>query len=132
MNITIKEALEALNERGYAVSSVEDVAVVFDKDLEDFPVYVSSDDEGREIVCSVKLFTEDDLIESKRSEAMEAMLSSNKLIPLSAFNKQDEIYELYGQLTGGSVDALVVEIETILENVPDSMDMMKSYFKGVE
>ena len=103
-----------------------DVLQVSIQDREEFPVYVSMDES--QILCVTHLWKENEIKEGKREELLDALLTMNVSMPLSAFSKVGNQYIIFGALATTSVaDDITHEIEVLSENTLDAVEAISDY-----
>ena len=103
-----------------------DVLQVSIQDREEFPVYVSIDES--QILCLTHLWKEGEVKEGTREELLDALLTMNVSMPLSAFSKVGNQYIIFGALaTNSSADDITHEIEVLSENTLDAVEAISDY-----
>ncbi len=106
-----------------------DVLLVTIEDREEFPVYVTVDDS--QVLCISYLWKEDEVKPESRTEMLEAMLSMNVPMPLSAFSKLGRQYLIFGAVSRRvSVDEVIEEIETLSENTLTAVEEFADYLNA--
>ena len=105
-----------------------DVLQVIVNDLEEFPIYMSISD--TQVLFITYLWAESDVDPAQRTSMLESMLDMNIPIPLSSFSRIGDRYVLFGATRrDASIDAVVIELNTLAENAVDALEAMQEYFK---
>jgi uncharacterized protein YjfI (DUF2170 family) len=137
MNIhTIAQHLNDLGEEsntGYVfdsqpISGDVDVLQVTVEGREELPIFVSVTDD--QILCISYLWGEDEVLETKRVDMLEAMLEMNIPMPLSSFAKVEDKYVVFGALSiTSSMSDVEHELIVLSDNAIDVIDDMSEYLK---
>jgi len=105
-----------------------DVLQVQAEDREEFPIYVTVDDS--QILCVSYMWKEPEVKEGKREELLDALLTMNIPMPLSAFSKVGDQYIIFGALSKNSdVDDVAEDIEALSNNTMDALEILSEYLK---
>jgi len=105
-----------------------EVLQIIVSDYDEIPVYLSITE--TQIICIAYLWSEDEVLQEKRTDMLEAMLELNIPIPLSAFSKIGGQYVLFGALmAGSSFDDVAHEVITLAENSVEAITAMTDYLK---
>ncbi|MBT4837837.1 MAG: DUF2170 family protein [Methylococcales bacterium] len=97
-------------------------------DREEFPIYITVDES--QILCITHLWHESEVQDGKREELMDALLTMNIPMPLSAFSKVGDQYILFGALSPNSlVDDILHEIDVLSDNTLDAVEASAEYLK---
>jgi uncharacterized protein YjfI (DUF2170 family) len=89
-------------------------------------VFVSLD--GKQLLCTTKLFSETDVNPDKRGALQETMLRANLPLQLSAFGLMGDDYILFGALHSDSaIDVVIAELETLFINSEAVVEDLESY-----
>lgn len=103
------------------------VLQVIIKDREEFPVYITMDDS--QILCMSYLWKEKEVRQDRRSDLLDALLTMNIPMPLSAFSKLGEQYIIFGALSvQADADTVLHEIEVLSNNTLDAIEALAEYF----
>ncbi|MCE2573510.1 YjfI family protein [Motilimonas eburnea] len=95
---------------------------------EEIPVFVSVT--GDQILCISYLWGEDEVIEGKKAEMMEAMLEMNIPMPLSSFARIEQKYVIFGALSEHSTLADIEhEVSVLSDNSLEVIAEMADYLK---
>ncbi len=94
---------------------------------EEFPVYITIDDS--QVLCMSYLWKEQEIRQDKRGDLLDALLTMNIPMPLSAFSKLGEQYIIFGALSVQSdADTVLHEIEVLSNNTLDAIEALAEYF----
>ncbi len=105
-----------------------DMVKVEIEDREEFPVYITADDE--QILCTTYLWTEAEVDAAKRANLLEAMLTMNLPMPLSSFGKVGDQYLIFGAMAVQSgIEHLQHEICVLSDNSLSAVEAMQDYLK---
>jgi uncharacterized protein YjfI (DUF2170 family) len=97
-------------------------------EFDTLPVFVSVTD--NQILCITYLFTEKDVIESRRTKMLEEMLELNIPMPLSSFAKIEERYVVFGALAIGSgIEEICHELITLIENGAEALLALEEFLE---
>lgn len=91
-----------------------DVLIITVEDREEFPIYLTVDD--GQVLCITHLWTENEVRKDRRMEMLDAMLTLNIPMPLSAFSKAASQYLIYGALSNQCSQSEVLEELEVLSN----------------
>ena len=108
----------------------EDVEVlqVVVNDIDEFPIYISATD--TQLLYITYLWREAEVLPAHRVNLLESMLDMNIPIPLSSFSRIGEHYVLFGATRrDASLDAIVIELDTLAENAVDALEAMADFLK---
>jgi uncharacterized protein len=95
---------------------------------EEFPIYLSVDED--QVLCFSYLWTEAEVNAGKREQLLEALLTMNMPLPLSAFSKIADQYILFGALAmASSVDDVIHELEVLSDNTLDAVESMSEFLR---
>ncbi|MBT3309638.1 MAG: DUF2170 family protein [Gammaproteobacteria bacterium] len=95
---------------------------------EEFPIIVDINE--TQVLAIVNLFESEEIKEGLEAEMMEGMLSMNIPLPLSAFAKTGQQYQLYGAASVDSKpEVLVEEIDMLSCNLDAALEAFSSYLK---
>jgi uncharacterized protein YjfI (DUF2170 family) len=96
------------------------------EDRDEFPVLVTAS--ADQILCNAVLFDEKQIKEGRQAEVNEVMLQLNMAMPLSSFAKTGQYYSVFGALATESIDKnILLEIETLSDNVIDALEVMETF-----
>ena len=103
-----------------------DVLQVTVGDYQEIPVFLSVTD--TQVLCITYLFTEEEVMTSRRAEMMEEMLELNIPMPLSAFSKIGDRYVVFGALsTSSSIEDICHELITLTENAIEALGALEEF-----
>lgn len=103
-----------------------DVLQVTVGDYQEIPVFLSVTD--TQVLCITYLFTEEEVIATRRAELMEEMLELNIPMPLSAFSKVGDRYVVFGALsTNSSIEDICHELITLTENAIEALGALEEF-----
>ena len=103
-----------------------DVLQVTVGDYQEIPVFLSVTD--TQVLCITYLFTEEEVIATRRAELMEEMLELNIPMPLSAFSKVGDRYVVFGALsTTSSIEDICHELITLTENAIEALEALEEF-----
>jgi hypothetical protein len=91
-----------------------DVLIITVEDREEFPIYMTVD--SSQVLCITHLWTENEVRKERRMEMLDAMLTLNIPMPLSAFSKAGNQYLIYGALSNQCSQSEVLEELEVLSN----------------
>ncbi|RJG40098.1 YjfI family protein [Motilimonas pumila] len=95
---------------------------------EEIPVFISVT--GDQILCISYLWGEDEVIEGKKPEMMEAMLEMNIPMPLSSFARIEQKYVIFGALAeSSSLQDIEHEVSVLSDNSLEVISEMSDYLK---
>ena len=136
-HITLQQLADTCNEISIAdnlslateiIHGEMDVLQILIESREEFPVYVTIDD--NQILCVSYLWQEQEIIAATRDELLDTLLTLNLPMPLSSFSKVGNQYIVFGALNIHSAVADVVfEIEALSQNTLDALDLLTDYLK---
>ena len=96
------------------------------EDREEFPIFVSVDDE--QLLCLTYLWSEEQVKPERRTELLATLLEMNVPLPLSSFGKIGDRYVLFGALAASaSTDDVVTEIEALSDNALEALEVAAPY-----
>lgn len=122
-----------LNEAGYEfecqlIEGEVPVLQVVISGFEELPIYISSTDS--QVLCIAYLWTEEEVIGSRKADMLEAMLDLNIPMPLSSFSRIKDRYVVFGALSvNSSFDDVLHEVITLGENSVEVIDLMSEFLK---
>ena len=98
------------------------------QDREEFPVYITVDEE--QILCTTYLWREGEVAPDKRTELLEAMLTMNLPMPLSSFGKVGDQYLLFGAMADSSrIEDVQHEVCVLSDNTLSAIEAMGEYLQ---
>ena len=93
---------------------------------QEIPVFLSVTD--TQVLCITYLFTEEEVMTSRRTELLEEMLELNIPMPLSAFSKIGDRYVVFGALsTNSSIEDICHELITLTENTIEALGALEEF-----
>nr|VFK41919.1 MAG: hypothetical protein BECKSD772F_GA0070984_110810 [Candidatus Kentron sp. SD]VFK47841.1 MAG: hypothetical protein BECKSD772E_GA0070983_11074 [Candidatus Kentron sp. SD]VFK80683.1 MAG: hypothetical protein BECKSD772D_GA0070982_11417 [Candidatus Kentron sp. SD] len=96
------------------------------EDREEFPIYVTVDDD--QILCVTYLWKENEIDAARRTDLLEDMLSMNLPMPLSSFGKVGDQYLIFGAMAVGSrMEDIQHEIRVLSDNTLNAVETMGEY-----
>jgi uncharacterized protein len=108
-----------------------DLLLVKAEDREEFPIYVTVDDS--QILCITYLWKEEEVISARRAELLDAMLTMNVPMPLSAFSKVGNQYLIFGALsTRVPIDEVLEEIDTLSDNTLTAIEELSQFLNKAQ
>lgn len=103
-----------------------DVLQITVEDREEFPIYITVDE--CQILCVTHLWHEKEIKDGARETLLDALLTMNIPMPLSAFSKVGDQYILFGALApSSSKEDIVHEIEVLSDNTLDAIEAVAEY-----
>lgn len=103
-----------------------DVVIVTLTDREEFPIYITVDES--QILCITHLWKESEVIQEKRVELLDTLLSMTVAMPLSSFSKVGNQYIVFGALsTQSSLDEMVEELSVLSDNTLTAVEELMNY-----
>lgn len=103
-----------------------DVLVVTVEDREEFPIYITVDES--QTLCITHLWSENEVVPSKRMELLDTMLTMNVPMPLSSFSKTGSRYIIYGALSNrSSLDEVIEELGVLSENTLTAVEEFSEF-----
>ena len=104
----------------------QDVLQVIVDGNDELPIFVTQTEE--QLLCISYLFAEDEVKADMRDELNETLLRLNVPIPLSAFEKIDDKYAIFGALSvNSSFDDITHELVTLADNAIDALEAVTIY-----
>ena len=95
---------------------------------EELPIFLTCSDS--QILCMCYLWTEDEVLVSRRTELLETLLDLNMPVPLSSFGRVGDRYVIFGALTRDArVDDVAKEIAVLSDNALDALDALSEFLK---
>lgn len=108
------------------ISGEVDVLQVTVEGREELPIFVSVTND--QILCITYLWGEEEVIQDKKADLMEAMLELNIPMPLSAFSKVDDKYVLFGALAlTSTMQDIEHELAVLSDNSLEVIDDLSDY-----
>ena len=96
------------------------------QDREEFPIYIMVDD--NQILCMTYLWKESEIDPAKRTLLLEALLTMNIPMPLSAFSKVGNQYVIFGALSiHFSINEIIEEVEILSDNTLMVIEELEAY-----
>ncbi len=103
-----------------------DVLQISVADREEFPIYLTVDES--QILCIAHLWKESEVKAGVREKLLDALLTMNVPMPLSAFSKVGDQYIIFGALaTTSTTENIIHEIETLSDNTLDAIEAMSEF-----
>ena len=103
-----------------------DMVKVEIEDREEFPVYITVDDD--QILCVTYLWREAEVDPAKRTNLLEAMLTMNVPMPLSSFGKIGDQYLVFGAMAVQSgIEQVQHEVCVLSDNSLSAVEAMQDY-----
>lgn len=95
---------------------------------DELPIFLTCSDS--QILCMCYLWTEDEVLVSRRTELLETLLDLNMPVPLSSFGRVGDRYVIFGALTRDArVDDVAKEIAVLSDNALDALDALSEFLK---
>lgn len=96
---------------------------------EEFPIYITMDAE--QILVTTYLWKEDEILQERRTELLEALLILNLPMPLSSFSKIGNQYVIFGALSSNTEpDDVLHEAVVLSDNTIESLDSVTEYLQS--
>jgi uncharacterized protein YjfI (DUF2170 family) len=93
---------------------------------EELPIYVTCSDS--QILCMCYLWSEKEVVATRRTELLETLLDLNPSIPLSSFGRVGDRYVLFGALgRDARSEEIARDIAALSDNALDALDALSEF-----
>ncbi|MBF0470126.1 MAG: DUF2170 family protein [Gammaproteobacteria bacterium] len=135
MNSKLEEIVSALNSattaNGLAITAKvidqqEEMIEVLVEEREEFPIIIDIDES--QIIAVTNLWRSNEIKEGAEAEMMSAMLAMNLPMPLSAFCRTGDHYQLFGAMSIHTLTANIVdEVGVLSDNTLEVFDALREF-----
>lgn len=93
---------------------------------EELPIFVTCSD--TQILCICYLWTDEEVLQARRTELLETLLDLNPSIPLSSFGRVGNRYILFGALARDArSEDIAQDIAALSDNALDALDALSEF-----
>ena len=108
------------------LSGEVDVLVLTIEDREEFPIYITLDEE--QMLCVTHLWKESEVDTGKHTALLDVLLSANVSMPLSSFSKVGSQYIIFGALSSQApLDEIIEEVIVLSNNTLTAVEELSEY-----
>ncbi|MBF0266447.1 MAG: DUF2170 family protein [Gammaproteobacteria bacterium] len=106
-----------------------DMLTIIKEDMEEFAILATASES--QLLLNVSLFDADQIKEGQTAALHQMMLELNMAMPLSSFAKTNELYSIFGALSGDSKpETICEEVEVLADNIIDALEVCQNYLNA--
>lgn len=95
---------------------------------EELPIFITCSDS--QILCMCYLWTDAEVVPSRRTELLETLLDLNPSVPLSSFGRIADRYVLFGALARDArSEDIAQDIAALSDNALDALDALSEFLQ---
>jgi len=106
-----------------------DMLTIVKEDMEEFAILATASES--QLLLNVSLFDAGQIKEGETAALHQMMLELNMAMPLSSFAKTNELYSIFGALSGDSKpETICEEVEVLADNIMDALEVCQPYLNA--
>jgi len=105
-----------------------DMLTIIKQDIEEFAILATAS--KSQLLLNVALFDSEQIADGQVNALHQMMLELNMAMPLSSFAKTNDLYSIFGALSGdSSANTICEEVDVLADNIMDALEVCQAYLK---
>lgn len=105
-----------------------DMLTIIKQDMEEFAILATASES--QLLLNAALFDSRQIADGQTAALHQMMLELNMAMPLSSFAKTNELYSIFGALSGdSSAHTICEEVDVLADNIMDALEVCQAYLK---
>lgn len=105
-----------------------DMLTIIKQDMEEFAILATASES--QLLLNAALFDSRQIADGQTAALHQMMLELNMAMPLSSFAKTNELYSIFGALSGdSSANTICEEVDVLADNIMDALEVCQAYLK---